>query len=77
MVVASAVTADELMPLVEALPLEERLRLMRLIALRSGTGVEDMLAYLAHPPGPDELDSDEEQLAWESDGWEDLGVAQE
>lgn len=32
----------------------------------------DATAYDANPPGPSEFSSDENLLAWDSSGWEDI-----
>jgi hypothetical protein len=66
-------TAQELWPLVEKLPRAEQLRLAKL-ALRSGAAGDDRVAYLANPPREDEFGSDEDPLAWEAEGWEDVSA---
>lgn len=67
-------TAQELWPLVEKLPRAEQLRLARL-ALRSAASGGDRAAYAATPIGDDEFGSDEDPLAWESEGWEDVSAS--
>jgi hypothetical protein len=64
-------TADDILPLVASLTPQERARLLRLIALPRGGG--DASAYRSVPPSHDEFSADEEPLAWEADGWEDVG----
>ena len=64
-------SAEELFPLVERLSPKERLRLLRLISLRSAADDHD--AYLALPPRHDEFSSDTDPLAWDADGWEEVG----
>lgn len=67
-------TAQDLWPLVLKLPHDEQVRLAKL-ALRAASQ-EDSSAksYGASPPDPDEFSSDEEPLAWESEGWEQFGA---
>jgi hypothetical protein len=67
---AKALTADDILPLVASLTPRERVRLLRLIALPQGA---DAPVYRSVPPSRDEFSSDEEPLAWEAEGWEDVG----
>ena len=67
---AKALTADDILPLVASLTPQERARLLRLIALPRGT---DVPIYRSVPPARDEFSADEEPLAWDAEGWEDLG----
>ena len=67
---ARALTADDILPLVASLTPQERMRLLRLIALPEGS---DRPVYRELPPSSDEFSSDEEPLAWEAEGWVDLG----
>ena len=60
-------TVEEIVPLVEALPPEERARFVRLI-----TGLDDLSIYAARPPAGDEFSTDEDPLAWDSEGWESV-----
>jgi hypothetical protein len=62
-------TADDIMPLVAALPEGERIRLLRWIALPRGT---DESAYRVAPPTDGEFSGEDEPLAWESGGWEEF-----
>jgi len=64
------VTADDVFPPVERLTPQERIRLLRLIAASPGG---DFAVYRAVPPGRDEFSSDEEPLAWDAEGWKDVG----
>lgn len=66
-------TAQDLWPLVLKLPHDEQVRLAKL-ALRAAAQGEltDAQAYRAAPPSVDELSSDEDSLAWEAEGWDDL-----
>ena len=66
---AKALTADDILPLVASLSPKERVRLLRLIALPQGA---DAPVYRSAPPSPDEFSSDEEPLAWDAEGWEDI-----
>lgn len=63
-------TADDILPLIAALTPDERARLLQLIASpeRSAESV-----YAAKPPRRDEFSSDDESLAWEAEGWENIG----
>jgi len=67
---AKALSADDILPLVASLTPKERVRLLRLIALPQGA---DAPVYLAVPPSRDEFSADEEPLAWDADGWEQMG----
>lgn len=60
-------TVEDMLPLITALPPEERARLVRLI---TGAADSDSPAYQAMPPASDEFSADEEQSAWASEGWE-------
>ncbi len=62
-------TADDLLPLIAKLSSAERGKLFRLIQ-KVGNDVE---AYRAVPPVQGEFSSDEDMLAWDADGWEDVG----
>ena len=43
---------------------------VRLIALPQGS---DAPVYRSVPPSRDEFSADEEPLAWDAEGWEDVG----
>jgi len=64
-------TVEDILPLVAGLTPQERVRLLRLIA--RSPSVDAAVAYAAVPPGRDEFSTDEEPLAWEAEGWEDVG----
>jgi hypothetical protein len=64
---ARALTAEDILPLVDSLTVHERVRLQRLIA--SG----DASVYGSVPPWRDEFSADDEPLAWDAEGWEDMG----
>jgi hypothetical protein len=67
--VPKTLTADDILPLVASLTPQERARLLRLIALPQGA---DAPVYRSAPPSGDEFSADEDPLAWEAGGWEDL-----
>src|ERR1035441_1942922 len=67
---AKTLTADDILPLVASLTPRERVRLLRLIALPQGS---DAPVYRSVPPSRDEFSADDEPLAWDADGWEDVG----
>jgi hypothetical protein len=64
-----SLTADDLLPLIAALTPAERVRLLRLMTQRHAA---DEAVYRSLPPRPDEFAADEEPLAWEAEGWEDV-----
>ncbi len=61
--------ADDILPLVAALTPAERVRLLHLMSRPQGA---DEAVYGSLPPGLDEFSTDEESLAWEAEGWEDV-----
>jgi hypothetical protein len=63
-------SADDIIPLVASLTDTERIRLLRWIAAPHGT---DASAYGAAPPTPGEFAAGDEPLAWDADGWDELG----
>ena len=66
---AKPLTADDILPLVVALPAEERARLLRLIVSQQGS---DASMYRSLPASREEFSTDDEALAWDGGGWEDL-----
>jgi hypothetical protein len=66
----NVLTADDILPLVASLTHQERVRLLRLIASPQG---DDAPVYRSVPPSRDEFSADEEPLAWEAEGWENVG----
>ena len=62
-------TVEEIVPLVEALSPLERDRLLRLITSAQSV---DSAVYAAIPPTPEEFSADEDPLAWDSEGWENV-----
>lgn len=66
----SALTAEDILPLVDSLTPHERVRLLRLIATAQGG---DASVYQHLPPSVQEFSGDDEPLAWEAEGWEDIG----
>jgi hypothetical protein len=69
---SNGLTARDIWPLVLKLPHDERIRLAKL-ALRAAA-TDDAAAYRAAPTAQDEFGSDEDPLAWESDGWEEFSA---
>jgi hypothetical protein len=67
---ARALTADDILPLVDSLTPQERVRLLRLIARLRG---DDSSVYGSAPPSRDEFSADDEPLAWDAEGWEHIG----
>jgi hypothetical protein len=67
---AKELTADDLMPLIEKLSVEERRRLLRFALTR---GDDDSQAYADEPVRDGEFTSDIDPLAWDADGWEGIG----
>lgn len=67
---ARALTADDILPLVDSLTPQERVRLLRLIAMPRET---DASVYRAVPPARNEFTADDELLARDAEGWEDIG----
>ena len=67
---AKTLTADDILPLVASLTPRERVRLLRLIASPQG---RDAPVYRSVPPSRDEFSADDEPLAWDAAGWEDVG----
>jgi len=68
---AKPLSAEDVLPLVACLTPQERLRLLRLISARPAR--EDRDTYRALPPRAGEFSSTEEPLAWEPEGWEEIG----
>ncbi len=68
---AERMSADDILPLVATLAPQERARLFRLLA--GQPSADDGSFYDATPPRQGEFSSDDEPLAWEADGWEDIG----
>jgi len=69
-VMARALRADDILPLVDSLTPQERVRLLRLIARPQGG---DAPVYRSVPPSRDEFSADDEPLAWDAEGWENVG----
>lgn len=64
---ARVLTAEDVLPIVATLTPAERARLLHLIASRQES---DSSLYAAMPPKQDEFESDEDQLSWDGEGWE-------
>jgi hypothetical protein len=65
-------TASDFWPLILKLPHDERVRLAKLALRAAATDDSSAEAYAAATP--DEFSSDDEPLAWESQGWEEFGA---
>ena len=63
-------TAEDILPLLADLDDREKAKLLRLITKSSA---DDARAYAATPPGDDEFSSDDKPLAWDAEGWENVG----
>ncbi len=73
MSVSTALTADDLWPLVRKLSHEEQLRLGKLALTAAARGPDgDREAYLGAPPTADEFSSEDDALSWEAEGWENV-----
>ena len=70
-----SLTADDLWPLVAKLPRPERMRLAQLaLAGALPTGARDASAYDEVPVRADEFGaSDDDPLAWDAEGWDEVG----
>jgi len=62
-------TAEEILPLVACLSSQEKARLLRQITAPSSPDA----GYNARPASAEEFSGDEDQLAWDADGWENVG----
>ncbi|CAK0781897.1 conserved hypothetical protein [Gammaproteobacteria bacterium] len=74
----SAITTQDLWNLICKLSHDEQIHLAKL-ALRaaalSNIASDDVTAYMAMPVTYDEFSTDEDMLAWESDGWEEFDAS--
>jgi hypothetical protein len=69
--VSQAKKAEDLLPLVQELPPEERVRLARLVLQVPGSSPSsDVDAYRREPPHEDEFSTEDDPLAREGNGWE-------
>jgi hypothetical protein len=66
---AAPLTAEDILPLVERLTPQERVRLLRLLSVQRRA---DGAAYRAAPPEPNEFGADDEALAWDAEGWDGI-----
>jgi hypothetical protein len=66
-----SLSADDVLPLVACLTPGERRRLIRLISAQPGANDRD--TYRVLPPTRQEFSGDDDPLAWDSEGWEDVG----
>jgi len=62
-------TANDLLPLVARLDPRERRRLVHLIG---STAERDAAIYASAPVKQDEFASEDAQLGWDAEGWEDV-----
>jgi hypothetical protein len=69
-VMADVLTAKDLWPLVQKLPHDEQVRLAQLALAAAAGAHRDAEAYRTAPPA--ELGSDDDALAWEAEGWDDI-----
>jgi len=67
---ATTLSAEDVLPLVASLPAKERVRLLRMMASAKGSDAE---MYGSAPPSADEFSSGDDPLAWDSEGWEQVG----
>ncbi len=63
-------SAEDIFPLVDCLSPEERLRLLRFLSARPAA--DDRDTNRALPPRNEEFSSDEDLLAWDAEGWEEV-----
>ncbi|MGA3328100.1 MAG: hypothetical protein ABSF45_26920 [Terriglobia bacterium] len=63
-------SAEDIFPLVDCLSPDERLRLLRFISARPAA--DDRDTYRALPPRNQEFSSDQDLLAWDAEGWEEV-----
>jgi len=61
-------TVEELLPLVQSLSPQDKVRLLRLMT----TTRSDAEAYRDQPPGESEFSTAEDPMAWDADGWENI-----
>lgn len=71
---ADPLTASDFWPLILKLPHDERVRLAKLALRAAADAGADAAAYASAPPKEDEFASEDEQLAWEAEGWEEFGA---
>jgi hypothetical protein len=70
--VATPLQARDLMPLVQKLSHDERVRLARIALSAAAADGADSAAYDAAPPREDEFSTEEDPLCWEAEGWEEF-----
>ena len=68
-IMSQTLTANDLLPLVARLTPRERERLAHLIG---ATSERDAAIYTAAPIRQDEFATNDESLAWDAEGWEDV-----
>ncbi|MDD5305818.1 MAG: hypothetical protein PHU25_00715 [Deltaproteobacteria bacterium] len=70
---SSDIRAADLWPIIQKLTHDEQVRLARLaLGAASLGGDSDVAAYRTAPPSAEEFRCDEDALAWEGEGWEDV-----
>jgi hypothetical protein len=70
-----ALTADDLLPLVQKLSHDEQVRLAKLALRAAASSADEASVYRATPPPADEFSSDEEALAWEAEDWKEFDAS--
>jgi hypothetical protein len=71
---APPLTAEDLWPLIQKLPRDQQVRLAKLALMAASNSREESEAYRCAPPGPEEFSSNEDPLAWEAEGWENVNA---
>jgi hypothetical protein len=66
---APPVTPEDLAPLIASLTPQERIRLFRLVTMPNHCDAD---AYQSAPPSNDEFSVEDEPLAWDSEGWDEV-----
>jgi hypothetical protein len=69
-------TAGDFWPLILKLPHDERVRLAKLALRAAANDDSSTAAHATAALAPDEVSSDDEPLAWEGQGWAELGAPQ-
>jgi hypothetical protein len=64
-------TADDVLPIVASLTTQERMRLIRLLSVKSDEAAAE--AYQVAPVARDEFTSEGVPLSWDAEGWESIG----
>jgi hypothetical protein len=73
---SSTLTAMDLWPLVQKLPLDEQVRLAKLaLGEAAAEAHPDAAAYRQTPPDVEEFSAEADPLGWEGEGWEEFYAA--